>query len=62
MSRLTQYVEIDKEAKRRRRAHNYEYRFDWPEMAAVDAKLAPLMRRTSEESQHIDLNILSLER
>ena len=43
MSRVTQYVEIDKEAKRRRRAHNYEYRFDWPEMAAVDAKLSPLM-------------------
>ena len=43
MPRLTQYIEIDKEAKRRRRAHNYEYRFDWPEMAAVDAKLAPLM-------------------
>ena len=43
MPRLTQYAEIDKEAKRRRRAHNYEYRFDWPEMAAVDAKLASLM-------------------
>ena len=43
MPRLTQYIEIDKEAKRRRRAHNYECRFDWPEMAAVDAKLAPLM-------------------
>ena len=41
---------IEEEAKNRRRIGNYEYRFDWPELASVDADLASSIRQLLEEA------------
>ena len=64
---------IEEEARGRRRERNYEYRFDWPELASVDAdlassitqlleKAAPLMsiaaRKSDEQTDYTEIKLI----
>ena len=64
---------VEDEAKRRRQVRNYEYRFDWPELASVDPSLAssiiqlletavPLMsiaaRKSDEQTEYTEIKLI----